>query len=518
MLHLTALIFYRGYFFQPCLARHIIRSSFVSSFVKTLLIIILLPIVGALLFAVLWNPNWFKNDIDEQLQHVPHIGIQFEQIDHSLLRPGKLGINDIVLDGDLVKGSIASLQLEVAVSPAFEKRVVIERVTLVNPVLHVNMTAVNHLAQENSNQETEHAAKDSTEDTQPDSPLPLVSAVLKHFAIENGLIKDVSEQQLFSLSGLDITLESVHLVQQHRLITAANLPPVALQISIKDTFFKQQPLGAINLEANGNAKQMRLEQLSMKTPQSQLVLNGSIDSPLDSPTVSVNIQPSVVTLDDFSGFYGDLPITPAGTIDISGELQPLMVQDDVTSMLQNLNGSLSLGLEQGLLRGIDINQIVAAIKESRETDMKDIGTFLVSGPIGMLASQFVDLGWGSGSVNSEYQTAVPQLRFNSAIENGVLNLQDTAFATDQYRMAFDGGIDAGNASFSDFTFSILDSAGCADIQQTLNGPMDDPSSAVTDTLVETLISPLKGLLKNVANQIKKCQPVYQGDVAHPTKN
>jgi len=478
-----------------------------SPFAKILLAIVLFPVLLIVLLVLMWDPNWFKTDIDQQLKNVPLVNLQFEQIDHSLMQPGKLGMTNIVLDGDLVKGSIQSFQVDVAVKPLMNKQAVVQEIKLVNPVLHVNLAAVQAMS-EQSDQEVKDAP-------QAQQPLPIQSANLQRLVIENAEIKDISDQKLFAVTGLNITLSNVQLVKNSLPITPETLPPVAIELSTNSTELTGQSFGKLLINALGNSQQLTLNQFQMLTDQSDLNLSGSVNSPLSEPMVNLNIDQSALSIDEFSGLLGDLPIKPGGVVNVAGKLEEFAVQEDLQAMLQSLNGDINIGIDQGMLRGIDINQIVQAIKDSRETDAKDIGSFLLTGPVGILASQIVDLGWGGDSFHSDYQTQIPQLRFNSAITNGVLNLQDTAFATDEFRMAFDGGVDVGNFSFADFTFSILDDAGCADIQQTLNGAMDDPSSAVTDTLVETLISPLKGLLKNVAKQVDECEPVYEGEVVHP---
>ena len=102
---------------------------FLSPLAKILLVLALIPV----LLVSLWDPNWFKSDIDQQLENVSSIGVQFDRIEHSLLQPGKLAIQNIELKGDVLSGSVQSLQIKAALKPLLNKRVVVEEIKLVNP-------------------------------------------------------------------------------------------------------------------------------------------------------------------------------------------------------------------------------------------------------------------------------------------------------------------------------------------------------------------------------------------------
>ncbi|UAA38358.1 hypothetical protein KIH87_16975 [Paraneptunicella aestuarii] len=477
-----------------------------SSVVK---IILVLPILFILAVLLLWDPNWFKQDIEAQLKTVPHVGVKFGNIHHSLMSPGELSVQDIKLDGELVQGNIKALQVITQVNPLLSKEVIVDDITLNSPQLTFDMDKINALAKANEGKEKPQP------ETKTQIALPVTQARIQNIHITNASIKDVSSQQLIDISGLNITISNVQLVSNSQILTPENMPDVKLALSSDSNNVMGQVLGKLTMALSGNIHKINLQQLSLATESSKLNLTGQFLDVMTNPQASLKIADSQLSLADFSHFFKDLPIQPVGQLSLAGSLDNLMATADTQTLLKSLNGNIDLGLDNAKLEGIDINQVVKAIKESRETDLKDIGGFLISGPIGILATQLFDLG--SGSLAMEGETKIPQLLFKSQIDKGVLNMQDTAFATDKYRIALDGGIDIAAQKFKDFTFSILDSKGCADIKQTLNGDINSPKSAVANSLLETVISPIKGLLGGVSKKLSDCKPVYEGEVKHPKK-
>ena len=471
-------------------------------------LLIVLCVVAIVALVALWNPNWFKDDIDKQLTTIPHVQLNFDNLEHSLTTPGDLSINQIGLQGELIQGNIKALRVSAQVNPLLDKQAIIDEVIIDSPVLEFDVNKLKAFAAANAAQEP------APETTPTQQPLPIDLLKVNRFVIKNASFKDVSSDQLVAVQGLNLTLDNLKLVEQGLPLTPETLPPVMMQLTTEQLSVMGQSLGQLALALTGNAQSINLTQFDAITPQSEIHLTGNVSSPLTNPLVNLDFADSKITLEEFSHFYGDLPIQPSGKINFSGALQNLTTTGELTDILAGLDGNVALGLNQGKLLGIDVNQVVSAIKQSRETDLKDIGGFLISGPIGILATQFFDLGTGSAAMQGE--TVIPDLQFNSEMVKGTLNLSDTAFATDQYRMALDGGLNLAKSTFQDFTFSILDEQGCADIQQTLNGDISSPKSAVANTLLETVISPLKGLFKGVAKQVdSSCDPVYQGSVAHP---
>lgn len=253
--------------------------------------------------------------------------------------------------------------------------------------------------------------------------------------------------------------------------------------------------------------------LQLDTGKSQLDVAGKVTSDAGHSRIQLDINESQVNLDEFHAFMPSSPVKPSGTMALSGLIDAQGLLQDPQSFLKTLSGNIELGLDSGKLQGVDINKLVKGFKDSKESDWKDVGSFLITGPVGILAANVFDLGSGANASGGE--TLIPQFKLKSKMDNGALLLKDTAIATDKYRLAFEGQLNPTDKTFNDFTFALLDKAGCADIKQTLNGSMSNPKSAIAQSLLDSALAPLSGLLKSVKNSASKCTPFYQGDVAHP---
>jgi len=253
--------------------------------------------------------------------------------------------------------------------------------------------------------------------------------------------------------------------------------------------------------------------LVLDTGRSLLDASADITNLQGDTTLKLNIRDSNLNVDEFHALFKDIPVKPSGNIQLSGLLDAKGLLAEPESMLGTLTGNVELGLDQGKLLGIDINEIVTGFKESKEADFKDLGGYLLTGPVGILAANMFDLGAGAASMEGE--TLIPQLRIKGAMDQGTINLKDTALATDKYRLAFDGALNPTTKTFSDFTFALLDKSGCADIKQTLNGDMSKPTSAIANSLLDSAIAPLKGLFKALTTEKETCKPFYNGEVQDP---
>ncbi|MCY7294703.1 AsmA-like C-terminal region-containing protein [Alteromonas sp. a30] len=468
--------------------------------------ILAIPLLIIGLVVAFWNPNWFKSDIEQQLETVPHVDVTFGNIQHSLMSPGDLVVENIQLSGELVSGNIASLTIKTQVNPLFSKQVIVDEIILDKPNLSFNALALTQIP-------TEPAASDAMP-TQESEPLPIELLLVKSVKVQNANLQDISEQKLFSVNNLNISVENIGIVENSLVLTPEQMQPVSLNISTGRTQIATYFTGILKLALEGNGKTIVLEDLQAKTEKSLITLNGTIQDPLNTPLLSLTLDDSQLNLDEFSAFFEDLPVKPAGSVNFSGQIDDFLLADNTDALLQNLTGEFNLDFNQGKLIGIDVNQMVKALKATQEADMTDIGSFLLTGPVGILASQIYDLGSGTKGLKGE--TSISQLQFSTQIDHGVFDLQKTAIATDKYRMALSGGLDLVSNKFNDFTFSLLDEKGCVDIQQVFKGDFDDPSGTVRDTLFNTVTGPISGLFKGLVKPKKNCKPVYEGEVEHPT--
>ena len=182
----------------------------------------------------------------------------------------------------------------------------------------------------------------------------------------------------------------------------------------------------------------------------------------------------------------------------------------------DLIGTLQADLQPGLVKGLNLNSALTALKDSQQTSLLDIGGYVLTGPLGLIAGQLLDLSGGITALGGE--TQIQHLSLQSRFDQGLVDVTNTALATDEYRIALKGKLDPLQQHFEQFQFAILDAQGCAQVSQTLNGPMDEPSSAVASNLLASIASPLTDVVTSVSNQLKGCDVFYQGPVSAPNAN
>ncbi|BDX08305.1 AsmA-like C-terminal region-containing protein [Planctobacterium marinum] len=555
---------------------------------KNILIgLISIPLLLILVTVLAWDANWFKGQATPFLEDIESHSISFNDIEHSLLTPGKIKLNDITLAGPVAKGDIGTLIADVNVLDAFSKNIVVNEIRLLAPRIDIDMQALNDwLAIQTEKPAAEPHGKPGA--------LPVNRIVVKKISIENANFRDTSALQQFLLDNLTLTLKNLNIAENAEIIILQDHAPITASLSIEDITAQGANLGKLSSNITATEKTINIQHFQLASQSSQLALSGTIKNPkeqadiqlgiadsklnladfaplapelpiplqgllslmgninaqgelanpqslisnlsselkisLDTAkslldiesvinseqgeqAIKLQINDSQISMDEFQGLLKDSPVLPSGNVKLSGLLDARGILENPNSLLQTLSGNLALGLENGKLTGIDINKIVKGFKDSKESDWKDVGSFLVTGPIGILAANIFDLG--SGAATSGGETLIPQLRVNGAMDNGAILFKDTALATDKYRLAFDGQVNPAQKTFKNFTFALLDKAGCADIKQTLNGAMSNPSSAIAQSLLDSAIAPISGLLKTLKNSASQCTPFYQGEVVHP---
>lgn len=475
-------------------------------------ILIALPgtlLVFLFLLVLFWDANWFKSSVTPHIKNLESHQIQFDTLEHSLFKPGKLTVRDVTISGPIVTGKIASLVVSVDVMKAINKDILVHEVILQQPDLNIDMTALNaYIARP--------VAPGEQASTEEGAPLAINSLVVIQAAINQANINDISPQKQFSITNLNLSLAKLNIIDKNQIIILEDTAPVRANLHIDNLVAQSTSLGTVSSHIVITKQTAALETLTLNTAKSQLNIKASASNLGGEAELQVTVQPSKLHLAEFQPLFNDIPVMPSGDMTMAANLTTQGTLNDNNNLLRALNGELSIGLQQGKLQGVDVNKVVAAFKNSKETDLKDIGSFILTGPVGILAANLFDLGDGVQAMEGE--TLIPQLQFNGTIGQGKLHVNNTAIATDQYRLAFDGAIDPLKSTFEEFTFAVLNEQGCADLTQTLNGDMAQPTSAVAKSLLDSAIAPITGLLNSVKNTVSDCEPFYVGDVAHPNQS
>lgn len=177
-------------------------------------------------------------------------------------------------------------------------------------------------------------------------------------------------------------------------------------------------------------------------------------------------------------------------------------------------GTLSLTAGELELDGYDLDEELDDYAETQSFNLVDVGAVFLAGPVGLVASRgyaFTGLLEGSGG-----STRIVQLVSEWTVEGGVAQARDVAFRTAQNRLALSGGLDFTRYYFEDLKVAVVDSDGCAIVEQRITGPFDEPEVDQPNFLI-TVVGPLLDLIERGVQTItdNDCEVFYTGSVSHP---
>jgi AsmA protein len=201
-----------------------------------------------------------------------------------------------------------------------------------------------------------------------------------------------------------------------------------------------------------------------------------------------------------------------GSMDFSANLT--MRGETVNKLRQTTEGQISLHGKNLILNGRDLDQAFARFESSQTFNLVDVGAFFFAGPVGLAVTKgynFASILQGSDG-RSEIRTLVSDWK----VERGVALSQDVAMATNENRVALQGGLDFVNERFDDVTVALIDTKGCIKAQQKIHGPFKKPVVEQPSTL-KSLTGPVARLLEKVGRLFPggECEVFYAGSVASP---
>lgn len=202
----------------------------------------------------------------------------------------------------------------------------------------------------------------------------------------------------------------------------------------------------------------------------------------------------------------------AGRMDFSMNLT--MQGKTAQELKQAANGEATLRGENLTLYGHDLDLEFKRFETSQNFNLVDMGAYFFAGPAGLALTKGYDFAKvlkGSGGVS-----AIPMFNSQWKVESGVMHAQDVAMATNEHRMALLGGLDIANARFVDVTLALINSRGCVEVQQKINGPFEKPVVEQPNVL-KSLAGPAIKLLKKGRKLLPggECKVIYTGTVVSP---
>jgi len=350
-----------------------------------------------------------------------------------------------------------------------------------------------------------------TKSNSVNNKLPIQSLLLSEIEIKDSRVRSSLSSELVSLDKIQLKLQDIQLVDEYQLARTQSDLAGSFAANVHALTWGKYQLDTLQLR--GQRQQLLdISKLAIMAPGINLQVSGQAD--LSKPELPVSISSSNAEL-NFNDFHQDwfvdnLP-RPEGSLSADIQLAlALLAPQPLTS----LTSELTLRSRDMQLHRLNLNGILAGLQQTEKTSLLDVGSFLATGPLGLIASQVANLG-ETGLTARDGVSLIKQLEIDVAVDKGVLSTRDVALSTDKYRVALDGKVDLVQKQLEQVKFYILDEKGCADIQQTLNGPMDSPDGIFSQAVSTTVLKPFSNILSQAGSLLTKCQPVYQGLVVAP---
>jgi len=201
-----------------------------------------------------------------------------------------------------------------------------------------------------------------------------------------------------------------------------------------------------------------------------------------------------------------------GSMDFSTTLS--MQGKSANEMIRTAHGEVSLRGEDLALDGIHLDRVLSRIESSQDFNLVDVGAFFFAGPIGLAVTKgynFASIFQGSGG-----RSNIHKLVSEWKVERGVAQARDVAMATNENRIALQGGLDFVNEQFDDVTMALIDAKGCATVRQKIRGTFQKPV-VEKPNILKSLTGPALRLLKKGRDLFPggECEVFYAGSVAPP---
>ena len=208
----------------------------------------------------------------------------------------------------------------------------------------------------------------------------------------------------------------------------------------------------------------------------------------------------------FDTFLEDTVLT--GKMDLSFEL--ILAGAGWEEVKNNLNGYINVYGKDLTMHGLDLDKLIDRFKRSQRFTFADLGAVLLMGPAGILVTKGSDYA-SILILNHGEMSEVGELSSQWDIKNGVVELSDVAFATNQNRMAANGIIDLGADTLA-LEIALVNKEGCLVFGQTLNGEIKDPDMGKVK-VIKSLFAPVTNLAKSTSDS--DCDVFYNGKVKQP---
>lgn len=270
-------------------------------------------------------------------------------------------------------------------------------------------------------------------------------------------------------------------------------------------------ISELSVTARGENGIFELDPVTAKAFEGKLSGRAEVDVSSQTPAIQLENR---LTGFDFGAFVSMLnpDQVAAGKIDLDLALNAK--GSNWQELRQNATGMLNLSSGELSFDGYDLDDELEDYTDTQRFNLIDAGAVFLAGPVGLVVTrgyEFTGLLEGSGG-----STTIDQMVSEWTIEDGVAQASDVAFRTPENRLALSGALNFGNYSFKDLRVAVIDSEGCAVVEQQITGPFQEPEIERPNVLV-AVTGPMLDLVERGVRAItnEECETFYAGSVAHP---
>lgn len=190
--------------------------------------------------------------------------------------------------------------------------------------------------------------------------------------------------------------------------------------------------------------------------------------------------------------------------------------EDVQTLLRHLDGEVVLSGRDLVIRGVDLDEELAAYERTQRFTLVDAAAVVFGGPAWLAATRGTEFARLAGRANGE--TEIVQLLSAWEIDQGVAHARDVALATPRNRLAAQASLDLPERRIREAEVAVVDAEGCAVMRQEVHGTFDAPQIEQPH-LVEALLGAPLDLLRRGLDALslgpEDCEVFYDGAVAAP---
>ncbi|MER2494161.1 hypothetical protein [Catenovulum sediminis] len=305
------------------------------------------------------------------------------------------------------------------------------------------------------------------------------------------LLVEESTQWLVA-QDINLELDKITPIENGRLLRQEDIKPGHnLVMSIHNIKHLTTEIRDINLYAETIARGVKLTDSGFTMDDGAVRLNAKVSKQNNIIKVKAHSDIQKLNLARFQPYLADSKIMPEGALNADSTVD--LSIDNQKQLPAGVNGTVDLTTDGFTLNGLALDKILDGFRASQETSLFDVGTFLVTGPVGMIAMQFAQLG--AGAMQLKGTTVVQQIELHLDIQDSQLAVENTRVKTKDNHLGFYGQIDLPQQAFKQFKFGLLDSDGCAAIQQTLDGPFSKVRDVLFNTTSGAVTSPISNVLR-----------------------